>query len=132
MGIGTPIGGQVGTPVIVAITDGTTSNRLMVERSTTNARGVVQIGGTATNMIIATAWTDVAGKIAGSGTSGAFAACFNAGTVVAATPTGYPAGLNIINIGGGALGANSYWYITSIAAWLNYRATNAALQALTT
>ena len=129
---GTPIGGQIGTSVIGQISDGSNSNRLVIERAVTNARGVVVVGGTLTNMVIATAWTDVPGKIAASGTSGAFASCFNAGTVIAATPTGFPAGLSQVNFGGGFSGATSYWYITSIAAWLSHQASNAALQALTT
>jgi hypothetical protein len=131
LGIGTPIGGQVGTAVLANIGDGTVSNRVYDARSTTNARGAVNIGGTGTNLIIATAWPDVPGRIAISGTSGAFAVCFNAGTVTSATPVGYPAGMNQINLASGTVGATSFWYITQIAVWLNHAATNAALQALT-
>ena len=41
--------------------------------------------------------------------------------------------MNAIMLGGSnpAAFANSFWYITSIAAWLNYRASNTALQSLT-
>ena len=54
----TPIGGQVGNAFVLSITDGSTSNRLILERSTTNARGAVVVAATTTNMVIATAWPE--------------------------------------------------------------------------
>ena len=128
----TPVGGQVGTAVLATINDGSSNNRLYVGRAVTNARDAVNIGGTGTNIVFTQAWTDVPGKIVGSGSSGAFAGCFNAGTVTSVTPTGYPTGMNQINFGSGTGGtAAALWYITSIAVWLNHAATNAALIGLT-
>ena len=126
----TPIGGQVGNAFVLSITDGSTSNRLILERSTTNARGAVVVAATTTNMVIATAWPDVPGKIAAACAAGAQATVFNGGTASTAA-VGFPTGLNTINFGQPGTGAVGLWYVTSIAAWINHASTNAALQALT-
>ena len=47
---GTPIGGQVGNPVIMNWSDGTSTNHYTLGRATTIARGGIIISGTATNM----------------------------------------------------------------------------------
>ena len=83
LAIATPVGGPIGSPIVFAIGDGVApgnQNRLWVGRNTTNARAAINIGGTASNMVIATAWVDgTSGKIAATAASGAAAACFNAG-----------------------------------------------------
>ena len=131
--VATPFGGQLGNNIGFQACDGTQNNRMSNLRVTTNARGIVSIGGTATNLTIATAWPDGAvGKLASAATSGAAASCFDAGTVVTGTPTGYPSFTAAPQLNFGASnGAAGIWYISSAAAWLNYKASNAALQALT-
>lgn len=118
-----------------ALSDGTSSNRIVTFRAaTTGSVSASSISaGVNTGFSPGTAWaTGAVGKLAVTSQPGATAAVFNAGTAATAAPAAQPVGINQIQFGanGAALGA---WdgYISRAALWPSTALPTARLQQLT-
>jgi hypothetical protein len=127
-----PQAGPNGNPIILQISDGSVSNRTSVFRSGANPRAQMLVGGTLLGGANTTgSYTEgTLGKLAGTFNGTLVNACFNAGAVASAAVTGFPAGMNQINMGQ-VTGALGWFYLQSFAVWLNHFSSNTALQVLT-
>lgn len=117
---------------VVAISDGTSNNRLVLYRSSGLAVDVLVAGGVNQSAASPSAAWSGSGKMMAALALSDFAAVFNGGSIAASTPASMPTGLNTIQLGRSGSGAGFFnGFIERIALWPNGRISNAAMQSIT-